>query len=516
MKKILSILAISAVLGLLPGCNKWLEATSSSQISADQLFSSRSGFHEALSGVYLSMGDFNAYGGYYTWFVNELTGSPLMVQNSKIFDSFQRFQYTNATSYPVINAMWQSGYNVIANINKILLELDRRRDVVKDEREYALIRGELLALRAYVHFDMMRMWGVADWRGDNAAKLTIPYVTEYKKEPTNQRSYAETAALLSADLDEAIQLLEADPIRGTDDESFQQAINPDGYWDHRNFHLNWYAARALKARVLLWKREYAQAAALAQEIMDEVLDKGIASWTNPVEQLNKDSNDDRDWTFSSEHLFTLEVTALYDSVNPYYFKTGTYDSCICLTEEVVRELYQSPVYYTYATPEPDPAALVPEFTMVGDIRGPAMMLKYAANKYQIFKFYGSSSSFYRNRIPMIRLSELYMMCAEAAEQQNNNQALYQILNTLHGHRGVDDLIPTDSAKPIVINDNLYLIWAEMVREFIGEGQLFYFVKRRGGEILAGNSSEMIPGFRARNLTYPYPTEEISYGHIQEL
>ena len=514
MKKILSVLAISAaVLIIVPGCSKWLEATSSSQISADQLFSSRSGFHEALSGVYLTMGDFNAYGGNYTWFANELSGSPLMIQNSKVFDSFQRHQYTNSTSYPVIDAMWQAGYNVIANINKILLELDRRREVVKDDREYALIRGELLALRAYVHFDMMRMWGVADWRGENAAKMTIPYVTEYKKEPTDQRSYAETAALLSADLDEAIRLLEADPIRGESDESFQQAINPDGYWDHRNFHLNWYAARALKARVLLWQREYDQAGALAQEILDEVLDKGVVSWVDPVEQLNKDSNDNRDWTFSSEHLFTLEVTALYDSVNPYFFNSLSYQSIICLSENTVQQLYQTPVYWTYATPG-DPDSVVPGFTLVGDIRGPALMLKYSSNKYQIYKLYGSSSSYYRNRLPMIRLTELYMMCAEAAQQHNDTAEVIRILNTIHAHRGVDDAIPTDASTFTI--GNIEIIWEEMVREFIAEGQLFYFVKRRGQEIASGNTDEMIPVFRARTLTYPYPTEETSYGHIQEL
>lgn len=515
MKKILPILAIFTVLGILPGCNKWLEATSSSQISAEQLYSSRAGFHEALSGVYLAMGDQSCYGGNFTWFVNELTGSPVMIQNDKTFESFQRFQYTNSTSFPIVTAMWKSGYNVLANINKILLELDNHRDVVKDEREYALIRGELLALRAYIHFDMMRMWGVKDWGGDNAAKMAIPYVTEYKKEPTDQRTYTETVALLNADLNEAIRLLEEDPIRGETSESFQQALNPDGFWDNRTFHLNWYAARALKARILLWQNRYDEAATLAREIIDEVFEKGIVSWVDPVEQLNKTSNDERDWTFSSEHLFTLEVTALYDAINLYYLKADQFASTVSLSTDVVTALYQTPVYYEF---NEDGAEATPGFTMVGDIRGPALMLKYAGRSYQIYKFYGTSSSTYRNHFPMIRLSELYMICAEAALRDHQLAQMLTILNTLHGHRGVEDEIPVTIAESYQNYEDqaISFLWEEMVREFIGEGQLFYFVKRCGQEITSGYTQEMIPTNRYYQLTYPYPTEESSYGHIQEL
>ena len=70
MRKIQTLtLAALLILGL-SGCEKWLEATSSSQISGEQLFSERAGFHEALSGVYMLMGSGSCYGRNYTWFVN--------------------------------------------------------------------------------------------------------------------------------------------------------------------------------------------------------------------------------------------------------------------------------------------------------------------------------------------------------------------------------------------------------------------------------------------------------------
>ena len=116
MKRILKLFIIVLPLVCLQGCQKWLEATSSSQISGEQLFSDRAGFHEALSGVYMLMGSTSCYGRNYTWFVNELTASPLIPQNGNIYQQLQNQKYTNAVSFPYFESMWESGYNVIASI----------------------------------------------------------------------------------------------------------------------------------------------------------------------------------------------------------------------------------------------------------------------------------------------------------------------------------------------------------------------------------------------------------------
>ena len=271
MKKITILLASAGLLLGLPSCDEWLTATSSTQISDTQLFSSRNGFQEALSGIYLCMAQPECYGRDYTWFVSDLTAFPYAAQHSNNYISLQNHNYTNAVSFPVFTSMWQSGYHAIANINKMLQELDARRDVVSDETEYRLFRGELLGLRAWIHFDILRMWGRENWDGENAGKMTVPYVRTYEKEPTVQNSYAETARMLMADVNEAISMLSADPIRGNVSESFLTTVNTNGFWDNRTRHLNYYAAKGLKARVLLWEGEHREAAELAQEIIDEVL-----------------------------------------------------------------------------------------------------------------------------------------------------------------------------------------------------------------------------------------------------
>ncbi len=505
MKRILKLFIIVLPLVCLQGCQKWLEATSSSQISGEQLFSDRAGFHEALSGVYMLMGSTSCYGRNYTWFVNELTASPLIPQNGNIYQQLQNQKYTNAVSFPYFESMWESGYNVIANVNKMLLELENHRDVITDDLEYSLIKGELLAIRAYLHFDLLKMFGLPSWDGENASKLAIPYVTVYQKEPSVQHSYTETVALLNADIDQALELLAVDPIRGSVPEGFDEALNADGFWSRRTFHLNWYAVRALKARVLMWQKKYDEAAALAREILDETLEKEVVHWIDPVEQLNTIKNDDRDYTFSCEHLFTLEISDYFDIVSEYFFKeAGNGSNNLLLSSEVVFNLFQSPYIYTdegYTT-------------LVGDIRGPAMMLTYGQSGYRINKYFSSSSGTYRNRQPMIRIAELCMICAEVAIRKGDLDTAADYFNMVNSHRGVEDKV---TPKNSILGQSPHIFfWEEFVREFIAEGQIYYLRKRCGRYLTDSASNVVVELFPFElDLLYPYPTEETSYGHIQE-
>ena len=172
-----------ALAGIL-SCNKWLEATSSTQVSDATLFSSRSGFQDALCGVYISMGEEAEYGAMWSWFVNELAYGPYAQQFSPLFTAIQNHEWDDNNVNSLISQMWKAGYYSIANINKVLYELDAKPDVVSDRIEWNLMKGELLALRAYIHFDLMRMFGLVQLSDADYEKYTVPYVTAYDKEPT--------------------------------------------------------------------------------------------------------------------------------------------------------------------------------------------------------------------------------------------------------------------------------------------------------------------------------------------
>nr|WP_303642313.1 RagB/SusD family nutrient uptake outer membrane protein [uncultured Duncaniella sp.] len=113
---------------------------------------------------------------------------------------------------------------------------------------------------------------------------------------------------------------------------------------------------------------------------------------------------------------------------------------------------------------------------------------------------------YRFMVPLIRLSEMYLIAAESSP--NTTEAL-ELINTLRLHRNCRDL-PADT-------DIDRAITYEMAREVIGEGQLFYFYKRRAmTEIISGTSIDGKYNMQLSNYTLPLPDSEIEERNISNL
>ena len=505
IKTIKKLAFLLIALAVLQSCNKWLEATSSTQVSDATLFSSRSGFQDALCGVYISMGEETEYGAMWSWFVNELAYGPYAQQFSPLFTAIQNHEWEGTYVNQLIAGMWQAGYYSIANINKVLFELDAKPDVVSDRTEWNLMKGELLALRAYIHFDLMRMFGLAQLKEGDYEKYTVPYVTTYDKEPTPQRTYSETLALLEGDLNAAIELLADDPVRGNASDAWMANANADGFWDARDKRMNYFAAKALKARVLLFRFDLDAAAAAAQAVIDEATAAGAYQWIDADAMTKATSNDEIDWTFSSEQLFSLEVTGLQSLTDLYIFNALGSGSSSVLVDKNVSDLS----LYNTAT-----------ISAAEDIRGPALMLKFFANQYRSYKYYNNSSYYagYRNRVPMIKISEMYMIIAEVAAEKKDQETVFAALSEVRSHRGIQDPSPVN-ADPNFVSTNYMLsgVLMEYVREFQGESAGYYAARRIPGKTQYWVNIDMDWLARIQTLTpYPYPTDEISYGRHQDL
>ena len=506
MTKITKLLACLLIaLGSLQSCNKWLEATSSTQVSDITLFSSRSGFQDALCGVYISMGDESEYGEAWTWYVNDLAYGPYAQQSSPIFTAIQNHDWDNYSVATITERMWRVGYFSIANANKVLYELEAKPDIVSDRIERNLMKGELLGLRAYIHFDLMRMFGLAQLGEDDYEKYTVPYVTTYDKEPAPQRTYRETLTLLEKDLDEAITLLEEDPVRGNASAEFMANANADGFWDARDKRMNYFAAKALKARVLLFRGELDAAAAAARGVIDEANAAGAFKWVDAEAMTKATSNDVVDWTFSSEQLFALEVSNLQSMTDLYIFNAlGSGSSSILVDRNVC-----GVAPYNLAS-----------IASSEDIRGPALMLKFFASQYRPYKYYNNSSYYsgYRNRVPMIKISEMYMIIAEVAAEKQDQETMLQALTEVRSHRGIQDPSPFLD-DPNFASPNAFLsgVLMEYVREFLGESVGYFAARRIPAKANYWINIDNDWLFRMKSLTpYPYPTDELSYGRHQDL
>ncbi|NBK25393.1 MAG: RagB/SusD family nutrient uptake outer membrane protein, partial [Spirochaetia bacterium] len=225
--KLIYTIALSLSL-LLASCNDWLDVTPPSQIREEQQFSTVEGFQQALIGCYIGMTNDTLYGRVLSWGTIELMAgqfNPLEQYSSNDY-YISNFNYTSDNALKYINSIWTKAYNSISNANNILKYAETNKSVL-DNINYSIIKGEALAIRAYLHFDIMRLYGHGNLaqRRDLISRATIPYVTSLSKELTPQQPYGTTITNIIADLEEALQLLQIDPVTKLHDAAYYNGVN---------------------------------------------------------------------------------------------------------------------------------------------------------------------------------------------------------------------------------------------------------------------------------------------------
>lgn len=519
--KIWYIGIMSCMIFMTAACSDWLDATSETQVEASDLLSSEDGFKDAIMGVYINMGSEDAYGRNYSWYANDLAAFPYKTQGTMTnYIIWQDHRYTTVSAYAYFKQMWARSYNVIANVNEILSYLEKNKDQL-DDLVYNLMKGEMLGIRAFVHFDLLRMYGLANW-STNASKYTVPYVTEFTKEQTPQRTYEETAKLLFEDIKNALTCLKNDPARGTLSTDYDENINQDGFWDGRDKRMNYYAVEALAARACMWEgssEKLEEALGYARDVIDH----SSATWIDLNAFTSSSVSDNKDWTFSTEHLFSLEVMGLTDLISGYLFVTEHDYQGIKIESDVVLDVLFKPYeekiiqeagwWYDENDPTGGPdgdgwfwleeikeTIILPS---ANDVRYTNLLIPVDGGAaYNCWKLYQSSTytKAYRNRIPMMKLSEMYYIVAEYYINKGQNALALAEMDIVREHRGITETYDpqtTDAREELTL---------EYMREFMGEGQLFYYWKRTGIACPV-TSFELSP----EDLIYLYPKEEVSEG-----
>lgn len=487
MKKIYSIILISAL--FLSSCSKWLDITSQTDISSDMEFETEAGFRDALIGVYLQLTHKSNYGQDKTWYFMDLLCQPYKALSTSLApmeSNIQARKYSDMKIRGIIDEMWKQSYVAIANINNALKYLELKKSIL-NPINYSLIKGELLGLRAFIHFDLMREFGYGNLGGRRALleKPTIPYVISYSKDYTDQLSYTKTIDLMLKDINESLDLLlVSDPIVGTNPMSYYAEVNIDGFYNNRQKRMNYYAVQALKARVCLWEgSENMKALALnaAKAVINVIPSK--FSWVPSNEVAITET--DRNLTFWQEHLFALDVQMIgstsfativnniFNSVtNLYTAHTITTSNAATLFESIAADFR-----YTYVT-RTEGSNITP---------------------IKLYQSQNNNKKQYWNIVPLIKISEMYYIAAEC----DPSNAL-QYLNTVRTQRGITTtlLSGVNIAKEIE---------KEYRKEFICEGQLFYYFKRLGVATLP--SPVTTPSSMNDNsYILPYPDKEIIYGN----
>ncbi|MDR1414525.1 MAG: RagB/SusD family nutrient uptake outer membrane protein [Odoribacteraceae bacterium] len=475
MKKYFLPIILAALL-LNTACERWLDVKPKAQIEADVLYSREAGYKDVLYNAYIQMISSAMYGCEMTFGLVDVLGNVYTYVGTGEYTYARDGDYTNAQLETTINNIWQSSYNAIANINS-LVENTRAADpalFTDDNRD--IILAEALGLRAFIHFDLLRLFAPSYKMDPNA--FAIPYVTRYTNQITPEYTVAAVIDSILVDLNQAAALLhDTDPIITGRQIT---ANTDDGYLLQRRFRLNYYAVKAVLARVYLYKADLPNAALCA----DEVINAGKFPWTRDDRIVVTDPTV-RDATYSSEQVFALHIPRLSEYTANRLREEG-------LNSSHLLQFSNADVEALFPTAD--------DWRELFAWTAPRTDQRRYNTKLAQPEGYPDSLA---NRLPLIRLPELYLISAEASLTVDPEKSRL-LVNELKAHRECDILLPAAATA----DDTRAEILQEYRREFIAEGILFYYYKRLDADQMAN-----IPGnYDKTRYTLPIPAEEIEFGN----
>lgn len=365
------------------------------------------------------------------------------------------YTFNHSASSGSYSGYWTRGFYCLLQINTLIQEIERCIATgVNDDFSY--IHGQALALRALVNFDLTRIYGAPYNMNKNA--YGIPDVDK----PLGAESLPGRATVeqnykrMTDDLATAIGLMAADK-------------------KPRQGYIDYYGALALQARIKLYMEDYDGALASAKEIIDNgpyslySNDDWAASWSRQ---------------FGSESIFELAVTAEEADL-----KTNSLGFCYIRYQHLksAMGLFIASDYFLNLLGED------PDDVRWGVMDNDEYWLKTGTErKGACYKYIGGlamngdgKSTATAVNIKIIRLSEVYLIAAEAALHSGQHELAAEYLN--HIRRRSPSLEPATAST---ISDNMIL--DERSKELYGEGHRFFDMIRMNRQIEFNDDFQDVP------------------------
>jgi len=483
-----------SVLILLGSCSDWLDVNPVTEIRESKLFSSEGGYKEALNGVYILLGQKELYGKTVTMYIPEMIAHTWTVPvESKDPAAYYlaKFDYSNSDVESDITGMWNKYYTAIAQINDILQNVEGS-GITFTNGNKELIAGECYGLRAFLHLDLLRLFGPIPDNATGSAKC-IPYVTEFTHDATKLTSstYDEVVKNIESDLNKSEELLAtSDPAITTTScldvsSSSSESIVSDPWQYYRQLHFNYFAALATKARFYYW---------IGQK------DKAVENAKKVVAATDKSGN--KEFSLCDEAYFSAHGNANYNMKIEHIF--GLYNS------NFVSDVY-TPSYAVanqIFTQDPKFLSTCYESSLYPDD------IRYKSNRYWAqtadagslgislhFLKYNYRGAFYgMYTVPCIRLSEMYFIIFE----DETIDAMMSYFKTWRLSRGLDSSIDNTLINSSAVISRMEKEWR---KEFMGEGQMFFFYKKHSYASFSWPTSVSVP---LNSYVIPIPKSQISF------
>lgn len=465
---------------MMVSCDSWLEVKPYDKISEGELQKSEEGYQKMLNGIYIDLNSDALYGQSLSVEMIEVMGGAYAIgTDNSVWGNYKdlsNYQYGTEYWRNRLDQTWNKAYALILNCNKILENIDQNQDLFTGGNYYA-VKGEALALRAMLHFDMLRLFGPV--YAKDSDKKAIPYYNKQTNSPEPILTAKEVAEKVVADLEEARILLANDPVKT---EGTLMSGSQDGtsnFMRYRALRLNYYAVEALLARVNLYMGNKTEAFKYATDVI-KTADQGIFPFVDKSLVIGSPADPDR--IFSSEVLFALTNTSRSKIHKNFYDPSRLPNYVFRMDDNLMSNI----VYGGAATTG----------GYQDDYRYRANWIATGSNRY-FYKYSDmvTNGSIQNTMIPMIRLGEMFLI---AAESQSDNLANgVQYVNALRRNRGVANLQTLTSD----------LLKYEYIRELYGEGQLFYLYKRLNSDIITSSNANKNPKASDLIFVVPLPDSE---------
>lgn len=476
MQRVISIfllvLAITQV-----SCNKYLDVQPEDQLLEGPVFNNRTNIRSALNGVYLNLAKPGLYGGNYSCTFLDVLAQYYNVSRlytNHPFSGTSRYYYDDPNLMGYTTTIWDSSYTAILNLNTFISHVESDSSILTPD-ERLLMLGEAYGLRGFVAFDLLRLFGPV-YKTDSS-KTAIPYPMTPKWDVQPLLPASKVIAHILADLYHATTLLEKDPVRSQG--VHVAGTGEDVYFSLRNRRMNYFAVRALIARVLLYQGNTAAAKEMATTVIN---DAGHWFPWSP-EALTEPGIANPDRVFSAEVIFGLENSNLY-VVRQTWFWAGRPEWQILIPaagrlDNIYEHNADDYRYRSWFFIDPGTSRIEKTFVKYADVTDPNQL--------------------FRHLQPEIKMSEMYYIAAEGVADDNNAGTL---LNTVRSNRGLPPLT--------INNDRQAQITKEYEKEFWGEGQLFFYYKRINQQRIPSGTGSGSFSMSNEQYVLPLPLSETNF------
>ena len=479
MRKIFIYITIVLVTTL-SSCDAWLDVKPYDKISQDELLSTESGYIKLLNGIYIELNSDMLYGGALSVEMIEIMGGAYVIgtDNSVWGNYADLAEYEYGTDYwrARLNETWNKAYSLILNCNLLLENIDKT-EVKFTGDNYKIIKGEALALRAMLHFDMLRLFGPVYSR--NPEMPSIPYYKKYSTVPNDILPASKVASEITHDLHEARILLANDPVRTSGTLSSAPSDGSSTFMYYRNLRLNYYAITALLARSGLYFGDKESAYKYSTEVI-EASEEGIFPFVD--KNLVSGSPEDPDRIFSSEVIFALTHSQRNKLFKNYFDPSRIPNYVFRMDNELMSNIVFGGGATTGGSQD--------------DFRYRVNWIATGANRY-FYKYSDmvNTGNITNTMIPMVRIGEMYLIAAES--RSSDIKAGISYVNQLRAARGV-------SKMQTLTQQTLQY---EYIRELYGEGQLFFMYKRMFSKVLFSSADNKNPEPEDAIFVVPLPSSE---------